>query len=75
MRSVPAVARFGERVGSEHRPALRGNHLLDRRADIGIVDVAVVDHLVITIAEKTELLEACRASHALQPTWVDTVHC
>ena len=58
MGSIATVARFGERIGSKHGRALRGDGRGDPRGGIRIVEVAVVDRLIGAVTEKPEMLEA-----------------
>jgi hypothetical protein len=62
---VAAVARLGERVGTERRELLRrhdvGNRLCN--ASVGVDEVEVVDALRSLVAEVLEVLEASGPAH------------
>src|SRR5918996_546868 len=65
MRPVPAVAGFGERVGSEGGEGLGCHQLVDGRLQPGVIDdVEVVDDLRSLVAQVAEGLEAGRPAHA-----------
>jgi len=68
VRSVAAVPRFGQRVGSEHGGALRRDGRFDRSCRVGIIDIAVVHDLIGAVAEEPEVFEALCAGHDTKPT-------